>query len=248
MCRTRGSVKLRRFPDIPLFLIFPHVSRKVGAFQVAWQWRIHMQCRRCRKRGFDPGVRKILWRRKWQPTPVFLPGESHGHGSLAGCSLWGCKESETTRGRLQSCSALSRLHPETQKVKISQLDLTLRLPTVPRFTYWVLNQSISLMKNRGKATHFLDFRTCWDWSFNWSRCAMASLASGMVISSGNQWSLPALCSDLGILFCWHKETGQISDQSKGQPTRIMEVRWKGAAEPSQLPRLIRVWSGRLCGH
>ena len=31
------------------------------------------------------------WRRKWQPTPVFLPGESQGRGSLVGCSLWGCK-------------------------------------------------------------------------------------------------------------------------------------------------------------
>ena len=30
------------------------------------------------------------WRRKWQPTPVFLPGESQGQGSLVGCSLWGC--------------------------------------------------------------------------------------------------------------------------------------------------------------
>ena len=34
--------------------------------------------------GFDPWVRKILWRRKWQPTPVFLPGKSHGQRSLAG--------------------------------------------------------------------------------------------------------------------------------------------------------------------
>ena len=32
----------------------------------------------------------------WQPTPVFLPGESHGQRSLAGCSLWGCRESDTT--------------------------------------------------------------------------------------------------------------------------------------------------------
>ena len=31
------------------------------------------------------------WRRKWQPTPVFLPGESQGQGSLVGCHLWGCK-------------------------------------------------------------------------------------------------------------------------------------------------------------
>ena len=36
------------------------------------------------------------WRRKWQPTPVFLPGESQGRGSLAGCRLWGRTESDTT--------------------------------------------------------------------------------------------------------------------------------------------------------
>ena len=36
------------------------------------------------------------WRRKWQPTPVFLPGESQGWGSLVGCSLWGRTESDTT--------------------------------------------------------------------------------------------------------------------------------------------------------
>ena len=36
------------------------------------------------------------WRRKWQPTPVFLPGESQGRGSLIGSHLWGCTESDTT--------------------------------------------------------------------------------------------------------------------------------------------------------
>ena len=36
------------------------------------------------------------WRRKWQPTPVFLPGESQGRGSLVGCHLWGHAESDTT--------------------------------------------------------------------------------------------------------------------------------------------------------
>ena len=34
--------------------------------------------------GFDPWIQKIPWRRKWQPTPVFLPGESHGRRSLGG--------------------------------------------------------------------------------------------------------------------------------------------------------------------
>ena len=45
---------------------------------------------------FNSWVGKIPWRRKWQPTPVFLPGESHGRRSLADCSPWGRQESDTT--------------------------------------------------------------------------------------------------------------------------------------------------------
>ena len=45
---------------------------------------------------FDLWVGKIPWRRKWQPTPVFLPGKSHGQRSLSGYSPWGCKESDMT--------------------------------------------------------------------------------------------------------------------------------------------------------
>ena len=54
------------------------------------------QCRRCKRRGFDPWVGKMPWRRAWQPAPVFLPGESHGQKSLVGYSPWGRKESDTT--------------------------------------------------------------------------------------------------------------------------------------------------------
>ena len=51
----------------------------------------------CRKWGFDPWVGKTpLWRRKWQPTPVFVPGESQGLGSLVGCRLLGHTESDMT--------------------------------------------------------------------------------------------------------------------------------------------------------
>ena len=46
--------------------------------------------------GFDPWVEKIPWRGKWQPTPVFLPGESHGRRSLVGYSPWGRKELDMT--------------------------------------------------------------------------------------------------------------------------------------------------------
>ena len=52
-------------------------------------WRICLQCRRP---GFNPWIRKIPWRRAWQPTPVFLPGEFPGQTSPAGYSLWSCKE------------------------------------------------------------------------------------------------------------------------------------------------------------
>ena len=50
------------------------------------------QCRRHRRRRFDPWDGKISWRRKWQCTPVFLLGKSHGQRSLVGYSTWGCRE------------------------------------------------------------------------------------------------------------------------------------------------------------
>ena len=54
------------------------------------------QCRRHKRHGFNPWVRKIPWRRKWQPTPVFLPGKSRRQRSLVGYSPWGHTESDLT--------------------------------------------------------------------------------------------------------------------------------------------------------
>ena len=48
------------------------------------------------RRGFDSWVGKIPWKRKWQPTPVFLSGKSHEQRGLAAYSPWGCKESDMT--------------------------------------------------------------------------------------------------------------------------------------------------------
>ena len=50
------------------------------------------------KGGFDPTVGKIPWRRKWRPTPVFLPGESHGHRRLVDYSPWGDTELDMPEG------------------------------------------------------------------------------------------------------------------------------------------------------
>ena len=61
----------------------------------------------CRRHGFDPWVRKILWRRKWQPTLVFLPGKSYEQRSLVGYSLWSHK-------RVWYCNATKQqqsIHP-----------------------------------------------------------------------------------------------------------------------------------------
>ena len=63
------------------------------ASQVASWSRICLQCRRHR---FDPWVRRIPWRRKWQPTPVFLPRKSQGQSSLVGLNPWGFEESDPT--------------------------------------------------------------------------------------------------------------------------------------------------------
>jgi len=64
------------------------------------RWHSHKeaacQCRRFRRQGFDPWVGKSPWRRKWQPTPVFLLGEFHGQRSLVGYSPWGHKQLDTT--------------------------------------------------------------------------------------------------------------------------------------------------------
>ena len=57
------------------------------------QERVCLQWRRLR---FNTWVRKIPWRKEWQPTPVFLSRESHGQRSLVGYSPWDCKESDMT--------------------------------------------------------------------------------------------------------------------------------------------------------
>ena len=54
---------------------------------------VHLQAIRRQLNNFGNVARE--WRRQWHPTPVLLPGKSHGQRSLVGCSPWGCKESDT---------------------------------------------------------------------------------------------------------------------------------------------------------
>ena len=72
--------------------IYEHITAVGGGFPGGTNSKEPAcQCRRSKRYGFDPWVWKIPWRRAWQPTPVFLPGESHGQRSLVGYSPEGCK-------------------------------------------------------------------------------------------------------------------------------------------------------------
>jgi len=68
------SVNIRSFP----------VAQTVRRLPTMWETQVH------------PWIGKISWRRQWQPTPVFLPGKSHGRKNLVGYSPWGREESDMT--------------------------------------------------------------------------------------------------------------------------------------------------------
>ena len=84
---------------------------------------------------FDPWVRKIPWRRKWQPTPVFLPGKSHGQRSLAGYCLWSCRvgDDRMTKQQQQSKYGSKSFFP-THLFPPAQLDSWLRSLFIPYFS------------------------------------------------------------------------------------------------------------------
>ena len=91
--------------------------QRLSSFEVSFllpQWlsglRICLQCRRHRRHGFNPWVRKIPWRRAGQPTPVLLPGEFHGQRSLAGYSPRCLKESDMTERLTLSFTFCSMKH------------------------------------------------------------------------------------------------------------------------------------------
>ena len=86
-CYTVGLVVYFIYSSICLLIGLPRWHR---GKEFACQCRKHKRC------GLDHSVRMIPSSKKWQPTPVFLPGESHGQRSLVGYSPWGCKESDMT--------------------------------------------------------------------------------------------------------------------------------------------------------
>ena len=74
------------------------------------QARLQSICLQCGRPGFKSWVGKIPWRRKWQSTPILLPGKSHGQRSLVGYSPWGRKELDVTERLHFTSLQASTLH------------------------------------------------------------------------------------------------------------------------------------------
>ena len=78
------------------------------------------------------------WRRKWQPTPEFLPGESQGRGSLVGCHLWGRTESDMTEATQQQQQSSKK--PEVGKISVKYVDTNKKHSTLylPELSFMII--------------------------------------------------------------------------------------------------------------
>ena len=118
-------------------------------------------CLHCRIPQFDPWFGKILWRRKWQPTPVFFPGKSHGQRSLVGYSPWGSQ-----RVKHDWCD-LACMHVFFKCIIFLGAAITIydKLPTITQF--WksaIWNQHVVQANPnplRLWVKSFLKFSVCW---------------------------------------------------------------------------------------
>ena len=97
---AKSQTRLRNLTELNYALCF---FIFVSSLNALWLPRWHSgkelsacPCRRCKRCGFEPWVGKTPWSMKWQPTPVFLPGEFHGQRSLESYSPWGHKEPDVT--------------------------------------------------------------------------------------------------------------------------------------------------------
>ena len=95
------------------------VNVTTWAFQVVLVVKNPLASAGDRRPGFDPCVRKVLWRRAWQPTPGLLPGKSYGQRSLAGYHTHDCKESDKPIGsdsKESVCNARDWVQPLGRRI------------------------------------------------------------------------------------------------------------------------------------
>ena len=149
---------------------------------------IHLQCRRC---GFSPWVGKIPWRRKWQPRPGFLPGNSHGERSLLGYSPWGRKRVNLATKQQHSPSFM-----EKQGTNFPQF-LSLPSLTCPREHLWTHRQGIMV-------SHFTQFTSqsqCCSSLLIQLRIWCQALWTSLLHNSDQLWNVKLPDSTIKQFFC-----------------------------------------------
>ena len=91
----------------------------VPIYRLPWGLRSKESICQFRRCEFNPWVEKIPWRKAWQHTPVFLPGQFHGQKSLAGYSLTGHKESDVTETHVCTQATHTNLHSQQQCARVT---------------------------------------------------------------------------------------------------------------------------------
>ena len=167
-------------------------------------------------------MRKIPWRRKWQPTPVFLPGKSHGQRSLAGYSLQGYKELNTT----EHAHAHTHTHTHTRCLIVSGVNLpspiflsscTLKNPRLHRGLEGHLAHSIicSLVQRFSQVGFWSLPHTFFQNQQRWEKCFINRHHLAAAIT---QLRLRTTCRATGPIAAIHTRT-------KGNPSRELKRIW-----------------------
>ena len=131
-----------------------------------------MRSRSCRSCKFNPGVGKIPWRRAWQPTPAFLPGESHRQ-SLAGCSPRGRNESD--RAERLSTHAKPLWGPGGGPSDLSTAQPPTSSTAVCNYLFWALGSSLAELGN-ALGEHIYSTGISWP-TFRFQACSRVASAS-----------------------------------------------------------------------
>ena len=119
---------------------FPVLWGKIGLPRVALELKTPAKCRRVKRRRLSPQVRKVPWRRKWQPTSVLLPWRSHGQRSLVDHSPRGHRAWDTTEWLSPAqIRGLKQWHIQTKLLKIVLKANTLCSFSFPSSSVWIYN-------------------------------------------------------------------------------------------------------------
>ena len=165
---------------------------------------IACQCRRHEKCGFDPWVRKIPCRRKWQPTPVLLPGKYHGQRSLAGYIPWGCAESDTTEHAGTHTTNVYMKRWPWKEQSYSRLGDKFAVSEHLLLWLWESLVVIWITTNYRKFLKRWEYRTTWPNS--WETCTQVKKqqSESDMVTMVQTWErgMSRLCTVTPLIFCF----------------------------------------------